>query len=308
KKILYVAFAAGGLFLILSKPVLSLWNSLFSMSESWGASTQIKQQLMMNNAGAVSKDAFLMLLFCGILFVLFRLVHKRKIGLGAVAVIITIVALADTWRIDKDFLQPVPYDRIPPKEGEKIQVYDNLKEIDRSPYRIFPENAFVQGGAGLKFQYPETAMAFGFLDFTLKRFDKVQRYFLDYFQTVREEGMPQPNFPILNLLNVKYYITPIQRKHENLQIKLISNPYIIFENKGAFPYYNLVHSYRVIDNPDDVFATVISPGFRGDREVILEKEPPAFAGESADSASIAQSQDSVEFIDSGDSGIFTGVR
>jgi len=292
KTFLYGSFIIGTVFMIFSKPIISVWNSLFSMEEVWNpAAAQVLRQRMLNNTTAISIDALIMLVFCGILFLLFYFYWNKKIGLGLFVVIVGLVVVADTWRVNNDFRQPVPYQNIPTVEESQITALENLKELDRSPYRIFAEYAYGPGGVGQKYAYPGHYLPFTFLDFTLKRMDQIQAVFHNILNTNQ-----QIYFPILNLLNVKYYISTTQKNDPNLVLKSVSNQYYVYENQSAHPYFEFIHRYRVIENPDEVLAMVAGQAFSANQEVILEKDPPAFAISGVDSSVLSSNQDEIEYI------------
>lgn len=292
KYFFFGSFITGAVFMIFSKPIISVWNSLFSLEEVWNpAAVQILRQRMLNNTTAISIDAFFMLVFCGILYLLLYSYWNKKIGIGLFVVVVGIVVIADTWRVNSDFRQAVPYQNIPTEEAKKIVALENLKELDRSPYRIFAEYAYQQGGGRQKYVYPGHVLPFSFLDFTMKRMDNIQAAFHTILNTSR-----QIYFPILNLMNVKYYITTIQQNNPNLLLRSASNPYFVYENRLAHPYFDFIHRYRVIENPEEVLSTVVDQAFSGDREVILEKDPPVFAISGVDSTVTSSIQDEIEYI------------
>jgi hypothetical protein len=291
----YIFVALGFLFLVLSSQILPLWKNIFSLDNVWGADAQQNQKALMDNISAVSKDGLMLLLMSGLLWFLLQRFGKGVTKAGVVLVIVSLIAIADTWRIDKQFIMETPYSDIPSSEQQKIQAYESLKTLDRTPYRVFPEHALYQGGGGVRFSYPEIAMITGFSDFTLKRYDKVMRYFYDYINQNRV--VPQT---VLNLLNAKYIVTPVQKSDSTVVLKMIAGGGYVYQDKHALPYFSFVHNYRVISNPDEVFAAVLSPAFAQSGEAIIEKAPPEFAAIRFDSVQTAPLAETVVLKDTAD--------
>jgi hypothetical protein len=81
---------------------------------------------------------------------------------------------------------------------------------------------------------------------------------------------------LLNMLNVKYIITPNEIKDP--RCKLVNkgiNAYI-YENLDCMPRAYLVNDYAVIQKEMDIAAKLKSKEFKPDRLVILEEEPTGF--------------------------------
>ncbi|MCH7782176.1 YfhO family protein [candidate division KSB1 bacterium] len=97
-------------------------------------------------------------------------------------------------------------------------------------------------------------------------------------------------------MNVKYYISTGQKKDPNLLLISVSGQHFVYENLAAHPYFDFVHRYRVIENPDEALATVLGPAFSAKQEVILEKAPPDFAVSGVDSAALSSVQDEIEYL------------
>ena len=290
----YIFGGIGFLFLILSSKLLPLWKSIFSPDKVWGAAVEVKQQALAANVSAVSLDGLMILVMSAVLWFLIQQIGRGSMRAGIVLSIMGLLIAADTWRIDRQFLIEIPYKDIPSSEQQKIQVYERLKEFDRTLYRVFPEHILYQESQ-LRFSYPGVAMTTGFSDFTLKRYDKMQRYFLDYISQYREVSMP-----VLNLLNARYIVTTVQKSDSTLQLRFITGNGFVYQNVKALPYISFVHRYRVISNPDEVFTTVTSSGFLESGEAIIEKAPPEFALVGTDTVKPAGLSESVVLLDSAD--------
>jgi len=96
---------------------------------------------------------------------------------------------------------------------------------------------------------------------------------------------------ILNMLNIKYILTPEEIKDPACRLLQKGLSSYVYENKNVLPRAYLVPEYRVLPNEMDIARRMRSRDFYPEREVILEKEPqPAIV-------SVAQEAVSIERVD-----------
>ncbi len=289
-------FAGVGLLLFMFPgKILSGWRSFFDLESAWGQNyAPAFLQRMNANADAVSGNAIILLLMIGIVFLLIMAYRKRIVGIGLAAIIIGIIAVWDTWRIDRDFINTKPRSEIPEDWYVKIPAIENMREMDTSPYRVIIENFATQQ----KFYYPTIAVPIGFSDFTIQRYDYIQNIFLG---NVRQRQQITPDiFVILNLLNVKYYVSTNDYNIPFLEPVTSDNQFKVYRNKNALPYYDMVYRFNVIQDPNVVLQTVLNRNFDGRKTVILEQPLPSGIGGGATDDQLTEIVEEIDFLDSED--------
>ncbi|MFC1493555.1 hypothetical protein ACFL6O_06290, partial [candidate division KSB1 bacterium] len=282
----------GLLFLMIPGKILSAWRSFFDLDNAWGQNLAPRySQWMSANADAIAGNAIILLVMIGIVFLLTWAYRKKSIGIGLAVVIISAVAVWDTWRIDKDFVNTVSRDQVPEDWYVKIPAIENIREMDTSPYRVYIEEQRIN----LKLYYPTIALPFGFSDFTIQRYDLMQRIFVSNLQQRQVIA-----FEVLNLLNAKYYVSPRDINQPFLELVTSDNQFKVYRNKQALPYFDMVYQYNVIQDPDAVLQTVLTGGFNGRKTVVLEKGIPAEIGGSATDEQLESVVEEIDFLDSED--------
>ncbi len=289
---IFIAFIGLALLLVLiPDQFLSMWKTFFNLEAKWPpGSSAGKNQVLSAHGPVVSSNALILLGISIVVFIMFRLYSVKKMNIGLLVILLALINILDTWRIDKDFMRLEP-ERIGQHYTQiKIPALENLKAADKSPYRVFPEFELPRS-YGLKALYDGVAYPFGFSDFTIQRFNQIQNKFLN---DIRQKE--QINFPILNLLNVKYYVSEQERQIPNLVLKSSDNQLKVYENQKAFPYYSFVHSYISVNSDQAAYQSVISNIANGITNVVLEEPVPEEYQKTSEQDSTA-AEDVVEFLD-----------
>ncbi|MCP4727692.1 MAG: YfhO family protein [bacterium] len=285
----------GLLFFMIPGKILSAWRSVFDLETVWGQNyAPTFLQRMNANADAISSNAIILLIMIGLIFLLIWAYRKKSVGIGLAVIIISAVAVWDTWRIDKDFINTVPRNQVPEDWYVKIPAIENMREMDTSPYRMIIENY----ATDRKFYYPTIALPIGFSDFTIQRYDFIQNLFLS---NVSQRGqITQDIFMILNLLNVKYYLSTNDYNVPFLELVTSDNQFKVYRNEQALPYYDVVYQYNVVQDPNAVLQSLLNRGFDGRKMVVLEKSIPLEIGGSATDEQLGSVVEEIDFLDSED--------
>ncbi len=80
------------------------------------------------------------------------------------------------------------------------------------------------------------------------------------------------NSPLLNLLNVKYFITEEPLNSQALKL-IYKKDLLIYENTRVIPRAFIVHNFKLIPVKKEILAYLRSPEFKPLQEVILENDP-----------------------------------
>ncbi len=264
-----------------------------------------KNQVLQLGYDWLARGALLVALVAGGGTLLLYLRSKQYVGTALLIIVLSMLAMFDTWRIDRIFLKYEDPRRYADVRTENRQLRD-LLDSRAERYRILPlpdYDLLSQPGFGLH----EIDMVTGFHNFTLQRYDQLLRYFFpttDAFRRKYYSGQTIPysneelvNFlkPMLNLTNVRYIVA-----RRDIEIHSQHYPEIhsgrrfkVYENPTALPWYYLVPAYRVESDGHRIIELLASGKVDPRREVILEKDPStSFDSE----ANIQTNEDMVETI------------
>ncbi|MFQ5627376.1 MAG: YfhO family protein, partial [bacterium] len=232
------------------------------------------------------------------------LAMQKKIGVSLLGVGILAITIVDIWRVDAEINHPVPNTAM--ENYLKPDQLTTFLQRDESVYRIFPLNIpFIglklfeqnrwaaQGIESIGGYSPAKPRVYQDL---LDASDIANRYIQKYYVVGQQNGQRAlqqiPNDRIdpalrkvqqnlLNLLNVKYLISPYpipEPAIENVgQVNLIVNnqqlPLGIFENKSVLARAFLVGNFKKVADPKTALNALVSPEFDPKKEVVLYEDP-----------------------------------
>ncbi|MFC1558869.1 hypothetical protein ACFL40_05925, partial [candidate division KSB1 bacterium] len=186
---------------------------------------------------------------------------RRASGTIAVLLIIPMIII-DTYRIDRKFVKTVPIEQVKGKGSPKYAAYEFLKEQDKSPYRVFPDHAFIQAkGPFDRFAYEGLSMITGFLDFTLWRYDNYLRYHF-----ISENS--------LSLLGTKYIVSLRDFPAGQFELVYNNNRERVYRNKKPLPFYYVRKSWVVEKDENTVLKLIDTNAVDLYNTAIIEKNPP----------------------------------
>lgn len=237
------------LFAFAPAALLSLWQNTM-----WTDMPTARQQVAQASLSQVGTGALLAALFVGTLTALSYRRAQNKLPIHTFALVILIVALIDTWRIDKLFLAYANPNRFPPEERVNADAVAFLKRDD-SLFRVLAlpnRNAM---------PLPGIDIVTGFNDFTIKRYDDI----------LKSDALHTPE--MLNLLNAKYIVAASELDTGQFQKVAGRQGLHIYRNPHALPWFYLAPQYEIIPDGDAVLQKLRDPNVRPTRTVLIEEDP-----------------------------------
>ena len=241
-----------GVFLISSiatESILSLWTTIFDYAPTAG-----KLQAYQANIPLLTKASMIALVFLGSVTALLFAYRAKKVSLMVIVCVMACVSLIDNWRINTQFMRLTTPDYHGTGKMPTVPAFEWLKDNDTSKYRIFP----LYNPQGRLF-YDGINSVSGQHDFTLQRYDVLMANL--------------NNFGILNLANVKYFVSqqPVQAL-QNFNIVYNDKQLLIYENPNAYPFVYLATAAQ-IETDEEVILDALRSNTRFEQTVILEVEP-----------------------------------
>ena len=252
KKLLIGGSISAGLLLIFAfapSALLSIWQSIM-----WTDMPETRQAIAQKNLGNLGQGALLAALFTGVLTIISYLRAQNKLQTQTFALVIIIIILVDTWRIDKLFLNYVDPNSVPPQEQVNTDAVTFLKQ-DKDLFRVLamPNRN--------EMPLPEIDLVTGFNDFAIERYHKLMN-----------EGAFQ-NPAILNLLNTKYIVAPQELNIGWLQKTAGRQGLHIYRNINAYPWFYLAPSHEIVSDANEIFKKLSDPTTNAIQTAFLEEIP-----------------------------------
>lgn len=259
--------------------VLSAWVSAIYAGMPDG-----KRQVMALGAPWLGRGALLVALVAALGTGLLVLRLRNAVAVPAVAAALMGLALFDGWRIDRQFLRYEDPDRYPNVRLENRAVSDFLKQqplhrvLAVPSYRLLEAPGYHLEGADL---------VTGFNNYTMRRYDRLLRelepvvaaFEARYFQgrevQYSDEALLEAARPLLNLLNVRYIVTPreIPLQAAGFPDVLVQDRLRVHENPQAMPWFYLVQDQVVLDDESQIVEELRSGRCDLRETVILEGAP-----------------------------------
>ena len=229
--------------------LLSLWQSTI-----WTDMPAARQQIAQASLSQVGTGALLAALFVGVLTALSYRRVQNKLPRHTFALVILIVVLIDTWRIDKLFLAYADPNRFLPEERVNADAVAFLKRDD-SLFRVLAlpnRNAMPLPGIDL---------VTGFHDFAIRRYDDI----------LKSNAIADP--AILNLLNTKYIVAADEFDTAQFEKVAGRQGLHIYRNPQAFPWFYLVPQYDIVPDEAAILQKLRDPNARPRRTALIERDP-----------------------------------
>jgi len=109
----------------------------------------------------------------------------------------------------------------------------------------------------------------------------MRRRYVDFIGTLDEgvsddgfiTGFQNFNSRIIDLTNVRYIVTSNNRSlGKGFKLAYIDQEYRVYENQRALPRAFMVYKSRIIEEKKTILTTLLDPGFKLDKEIVLEEE------------------------------------
>jgi hypothetical protein len=245
------------------KMTLNIWTSVF-----WSDIPAFKLQIAESNLEQLGQGAMLSAVILALLY----FITLKRIRGGLTPLLFTVILipliLADTWRIDKQFLKYLDPDRSPPAEKLFPDVANHFRS-DGELYRtlVLPQIYFPQDLVDL-------VKVFHHEPFSMQRFDRISTP-LNRPPKELLGLLGNPQFlSILNLLNTKYVVSPQPLNAPDLTEVIHANRLHVYRNPTAMPWFYLASQYRVEKDEETIFGHLLNPNFDPSSTPIVEDELP----------------------------------
>ena len=237
------------LFAFVPSALLSLWQNIV-----WTDIPAPRQQIAQNNLLLTGQGALLAALFVGTLTVISYLRIQNKLQIHTFVLVLLIVLLIDTWRIDKMFLNYVNPNRVPSQEHVNADAVAFLKR-DNSLFRVLalPDHN--------QMPLPGIDLVTGFNDFAIRRYDHI----------LKSDALYNP--AILSLLNTKYIVAPSELDAPYIQKIAGRQGLHIYRNPGALPWFYLAPQYEIIPDENQILQKLSDPNTNPMQTALIEKDP-----------------------------------
>ncbi len=237
------------LFAFVPSALLSLWQNII-----WTDIPASRLQIAQANLPLAGQGALLAALFVGTLTVISYLRAQNKLKIHTFALVLLIVLLIDTWRIDKLFLNYVNPNRVPPSERVNADAVAFLKR-DNSLFRVLalPDHN--------QMPLPGIDLVTGFHDFAIRRYDHI----------LKSGALNNP--AILDLLNTKYIVAPSELNIPYLQKIAARQGLHIYRNPGALPWFYLAPQYEIIPDENQILQKLTDPNTHPTQTARIEENP-----------------------------------
>ncbi len=247
---------AGLLFISFINPsiILEPWRALFYQDLAGN-----KLQFYTNNLPQLSTGFLITSFIFLIVGMLIYLISKSKINPLYLPIILSLIFVADFWRIDKKFLKTDPVSSIVPPSEQIIPVYEYIKNSDKSHYRVLPLNQPLQS----RFQYKDIVLVSGFHDFANRRYDTMLSNL--------------NNNNILNfakLVNAKYLVSS-----QEINVPILDKSYedenlFVYNNSSALPWFYVRNNFDIDRDENSILQKILNGQMDLNSAVVIEKDIP----------------------------------
>jgi uncharacterized membrane protein YfhO len=203
---------------------------------------------------------------------------KKQISLKIILPLILLVSLTDIFTANKnvyrnmginEFLKPGSTIEFLQKDKSLFRIFDSPAILRQNMF--VPERDYFEGVSGLKERaVSDRGMSFGIYDAYGygSLYNRRQEEIIDI---IVRSGVPGET-NLLNLLNVKYVISPKDFKTDGYDIVRKSEKVNIYENKNFLPRAFLADGAVIIRDKKKILERLKSKDFKPEKEVILEED------------------------------------
>ncbi len=274
KTMLIFAFISGFFYLVINLNFFEILNSLYSKVSPYFLDkkyqlNQLTYVAIFNIKRAIG--------FFIILSVLMFLGARKKIRLNLVILFLLFVSLLDIYTGNKklylnmdidDYLKPGHTVSFLKKDRDLFRIFESPSTLSQNMY--VPERDYFEGVDSLKERMVSNrGVSFGIYDAYGYGSLYNERHEDIIIAIVRQDLPDRSN--LLNLLNVKYVISPKDFEAEGYEMVRKGEKTNIYENKNFLPRAFLVDKAVVIKDGKKILERLKSKDFDPSKEVILEE-------------------------------------
>jgi uncharacterized membrane protein YfhO len=278
KWILAIAFAASFLYLVFNLNFYGvcdfLRGSILNITGNLGSKKDSVGQLVLAGAYNIKRGIGLFMFLSVVMF----LGIKRRVSVKAVLALILLIAAVDIFTANKnvyqnmntaEFLKPGDSIGFLQRDKNLFRIFDSPATLRRNMF--VPERDYFEGMSGLKERVVSNrGVSFGIYDaygygsLYNKRHEEV----MDII--IRSKMPDETN--LLNLLNVKYVISPKDFKINGYRVARKADKANIYENENYLARAFLADKAVIIKDEKEILEKLKSKDFEPEKEVILEED------------------------------------
>ena len=219
--------------------------------------------------------------------VLLYLQGRGKLGTFWLIGGLCVLALFDTWRIDRVFLKyedPDMHPDIRKVNGRTVAFLQSRGE----QARIFPVPDYRLLESRPEYHLHGVPMVTGFNNLTIRRYDRLLREFDPVVELLKarhyagsevpysDEALLEAVGPLLDLLNARYVVAhrAIELRTERFPHVFTGEQFNVYENRKALPWFYLARSYRMVEDEEQVIELLKSGSVDPQRTAIVERRLP----------------------------------
>jgi len=251
-----------------------LKSAVLNANSDLGSKISNIEQLVMTGTYNIKRGLGLFMFLSVVMF--FGI--KKRISLNVVLPLILLVSLADIFTANKNVYQNMDINEFL-KPGSTIE----FLQKDKTLFRIFdspatlrqnmfvPERDYFEGMSALKERaVSNRGVSFGIYDAYGygSLYNRRQEEIIDII--IKSNAPGETN--LLNLLNVKYVISPKDFKADGYNIVRKSEKVNIYENKNFLPRAFLTDKAVIIKDEKKILEKLKSKDFEPKKEVVLEED------------------------------------
>jgi len=203
---------------------------------------------------------------------------KKRVSMNAAPAFILLIAMVDIFTANKnvyqnmgvqEFLKPGPAIEFLQKDKSLFRIFDSPATLRQNMF--VPERDYFEGMSGLKERVVSNrGVSFGIYDAYGygSLYNERQEEVIDLI--IRSKMPDETN--LLNLLNVKYVISPKDFKASGYMLVKKTEKVNIYKNENFLPRVFLADKAVIIKDEKKILEKLKSKDFEPEKEVILEKD------------------------------------
>jgi uncharacterized membrane protein YidH (DUF202 family) len=242
---------------VLGKSFFDLWISIL-----YSGIEPAKRTALINNIPRIIGGVWISTLLLWLIYALLHFHLKGVLKEGIVVGALALIALIDLFRVNTRFLVIVDSDQY----YRKSAVVDFFQEKRKEePSRVFMLPNTFQDNYLARYGIEEVSL-------TAMHGNHLRTY--DEFVGRHEQNpnLPRPNF--MNLLNVKYILSPSQLNTPQLQEVGKEDRIYVYQNLNYLPRAFPVYSWEVVRDEGEILSRLKNPEFDVRQKLFLAAVPP----------------------------------
>ena len=284
RRVLIAGAVLTGLCLVVAlapRLVTEAWTAVL-----WSDAPEFRRRAMAASAPWLARGALIGAAVCAAGTALVLLHLRNRAGAGLLVLGLAALTVADTWRIDRLFLQ---YED-PARHADFRQANPEARrflEQQHGRFRLFPVPGYDFLKTG-RYHLDGADVATGFANFTLRRYDRLLKDLEPIEALLRArhaEGREVPYtdgqllgaaHPLLDLVRARFLVTPrsVRLQADGFPQVFEGRDLRLYANESALPWYYLAPHAEILPAEQEVLTALREGRFDPRRTVLLEEPPP----------------------------------